>query len=75
MRSGAEAELALAVMRYLAEHPQAMDSVEGIGEWWVTRERVAVEVESLTKVLQQLVDVGLIEKVDSTKGPLYRLNR
>jgi len=70
-----ETELARAVMRYLVEHPQAMDNAQGIAEWWVTREQVPVEVETLAKVLQQLADEGLIEKVDSTNGPLYRLNR
>jgi Fe2+ or Zn2+ uptake regulation protein len=63
------------VMCYLAEHPQAMDNVQGIAEWWVMRQQVRVEVETLVKVLEQLVDEGLIEKVDSANGPLYRLNR
>jgi uncharacterized protein (DUF2267 family) len=62
-------------MRYLDEHPQAMDNVQGIAEWWVTRQQVQVEVESVVKVLQRLVDEGQIEKVDSVNGPLYRLKR
>jgi Fe2+ or Zn2+ uptake regulation protein len=63
------------VMGYLTEHPQAMDTVQGIAEWWVMRQQVRVEVETLTKVLQQLVDEGLVERVDSPNGPLYRLSR
>jgi hypothetical protein len=70
-----DAELARAVMGYLAEHPQAMDSAQGIAEWWVMRQQVGVEVTAVTKVLQQLVDEGQIEKVDSANGPLYRLRR
>jgi hypothetical protein len=61
-------------MRYLDEHPQAMDTVQGIAEWWVASQQVKVEVESLVKVLQRLVDEGLIERVNSANGPLYRLN-
>ena len=60
---------------YLAEHPQAMDTVQGIAEWWVARQQVQVDVEALARVLQRLVDEGLIEKVDSANGPLYRLSR
>jgi Fe2+ or Zn2+ uptake regulation protein len=63
------------VMDYLAEHPQAMDSAQGIAEWWVMRQRVRVEAESVANVLQQLVDEGQVEKVDSVNGPLYRLKR
>lgn len=62
-------------MGYLAEHPQAMDNVQGIAEWWVMRQQVRVDVKTLVRVLQQLVDQGLIEKVDSPNGPLYRLRR
>jgi Fe2+ or Zn2+ uptake regulation protein len=70
-----ETELARVVMRYLAEHPQAMDNAQGIAEWWVMRQQVRVEVETLVKVLQRLVDEGLVEKLESANGPLYRLNR
>jgi Fe2+ or Zn2+ uptake regulation protein len=70
-----DAELARAVMRYLAEHPQAMDSAQGIAEWWVMREQVRVDVETVAKVLQQLVDEDQIEKVDSANGLLYRLKK
>lgn len=62
-------------MGYLAEHPQAMDNVQGIAEWWMMRQQVRVDVKTLVRVLQQLVDQGLIEKVDSPNGPLYRLRR
>jgi hypothetical protein len=28
------------ILAYLAEHPQAMDTIEGIAEWWVRRQEV-----------------------------------
>jgi hypothetical protein len=70
-----EAELGAAVIRYLAEHPRAMDNLQGIAEWWIMRQQVQVEAETLARVVQHLVDGGLIEKVDSANGPLYRLSR
>ena len=70
-----ETELARAVMRYLVEHPQAMDSLEGIAEWWVPRQHVQVDLEALVRTLGRLSDEGRIEKVDSVRGPLYRLKR
>jgi Fe2+ or Zn2+ uptake regulation protein len=70
-----EAELAKLLMGYLEEHPQAMDSVHGIAEWWVAREQVGVNVNTLLRVLQQLTAKGLLEEIQSTEGPLYRLHR
>jgi len=70
-----EAELARAVMRYLGEHPQAMDNVHGIAEWWVMSQPFQVDVDTLAQVLQQLADEGRLERVDAAKGPLYRLSR
>ncbi len=74
-RSRRQAELARAVMRYLDEHPQAMDNVQGIAEWWVMRQQVRVDVDALVGALRQLVDEGVLEEMDSTEGPLYRLHR
>lgn len=60
-------------MNYLAEHPQAMDTLEGIGEWWVMRQRVRADLEALTKVLRDLTDQGLLEKIGSGESARYRL--
>ena len=62
-------------MNYLGAHPQAMDNVRGIAEWWVMPQQVQVDLGILTRVLHQLADEGLLEQVDSATGPLYRLNR
>jgi hypothetical protein len=70
-----EADLARAVMGYLGEHPRAMDTVQGIAEWWVMRQQVRVEVDVVARVLRRLMHEGLLEKVDSANGPLYRLRR
>jgi hypothetical protein len=75
MTSSREEELASVVISYLTEHPQAMDTVKGIAEWWVVSRQVSVEAEILASVLQKLVDQGYLEKVDSSSGPLYRLRR
>jgi hypothetical protein len=70
-----ERQLVRAMMSYLGEHPQAMDTVRGIAEWWFSPQQVQADLETLDKVLQGLVAQGLIEQVDSGNGPLYRLKR
>jgi hypothetical protein len=72
-KSDYEAQLAEAVMNYLAEHPQAMDTLQGIAEWWVMRQKVRADLEALTKVLSDLADQGLLEKIGSGERARYRL--
>ncbi len=58
-----EDDLALRVLNYLAEHPQATDTLEGIAEWWVMREQVRVDVHLLERVLRRLTQQGLLEEI------------
>lgn len=44
-------ELAQEIERYLADHPRAADTAEGILGWWLPRQRCN---ESLTRVQQAL---------------------
>jgi hypothetical protein len=66
-------ELAQAILAYLAEHPQAMDSVEGIAQWWLMRQQIRVGVKTLTRVLRGLADRGLLEEVADGGQRRYRL--
>lgn len=70
-----EAKLTQAIKDYLAEHPMAMDTVEGIAEWWIMRRQVRVDVETLTKVLHQLAEQGLLEEISAGGQVRYRLRR
>jgi hypothetical protein len=61
------------LLSYLREHPNAMDTLKGIAEWWLPRHRVRVEVERIAAALRTLEASGLIERVGSEDRPLYRL--
>jgi len=58
-----EARLIAAILRYLAEHPRAMDTFDGIAEWWVMREQVRAEVAHLERAIQHLTAQGVIQEV------------
>ena len=62
-----------AVLGYLREHPDAMDSLEAVAEWWVMRRVVRVEVEAVQRVLQRLTRAGVLEVVIAGGQPCYRL--
>ena len=68
-----EEELTSAVLQYLAEHPRAMDTLEGIAEWWIARQQIRVEVATLARVLRRLTERGLLEVTGSGDYARYSL--
>jgi hypothetical protein len=62
-----------ALLNYLGDCPQAMDTEEGIAEWWLMRQQAKVAAQTLTKVLKQLVDSGRLEAVGTAEHMRYRL--
>jgi hypothetical protein len=68
-----ERQLTDAVLAYLREHPQAMDSLEGIAEWWIDRAQIRTDVTLLAMVLDQLTQEGRLEELGSGDQRLYRL--
>jgi hypothetical protein len=53
-------EIAAEVERYLASHPGAADTVEGIARWWLVHARAEVLRPNLESALEQLVARGLL---------------
>ncbi len=68
-----EDEVAAAILGYLAEHPRAMDSLAGIAEWWLMRQRIRVNVTMLAQVLRRLTERGVLEELGPPHDPRYRL--
>ena len=68
-----EERLMIAILDYLTEHPNAMDSLEGIAEFWILRNSVRVELNKLEQVLTRLVECGALEQIDSGARILFRI--
>jgi hypothetical protein len=62
------AEIARAIERYLATHPNAADSVEGIRRWWLMRQRYEESAQQVQQALEQLLGQGVITKRVLTDG-------
>lgn len=69
-----ESELEQAIRLYLAEHPAAMDTTEGIAEWWLMRQRIRVDLETLERVLSRLTGEGVLEQIGEGNSARYRLH-
>ena len=68
-------DLAMSILAYLAEYPNARDTWEGIIEWWLMERRMNYWEEEVTKALSELVQQDLI--VAARGGDLrihYRIN-
>lgn len=66
-------ELRTAVLAYVAEHPDAMDTLDGIAEWWIARRQIRVDVDRLALVLESMIRGGLLVAVDLAGQRMYRL--
>ena len=62
------------IEQYLAAHPQAIDSLEGIATWWVLRQRICTEVGLVRAALGQLMAAGVVaaEQLGNNHEPMYR---
>lgn len=50
------------IKRYLAEHPNAADSLKGISKWWLAQQNLNYPPEKVQAALDYLVDVGVMRK-------------
>ena len=74
--TGDEDEIRHAVLAYLHAHPQAADTLHGIANWWLPRQRYDDSCVRIEQVLAGLVAEGLLHHDQLPGGEvLYALNR
>ena len=52
--------LARGIERYLEQHPNAADSLEGIQRWWLARQRYAENALKVERALERLIAKGIV---------------
>lgn len=70
-----DGDLRALVLGYLEDHPTAMDTLDGIAEWWVLRQHIDIEVRRVSRVLDALVTEGLLEECSQGGIRFYRRAR
>ena len=60
--------LADEILRYLLEHPEAQDTIDGIADWWLTERRVRQGIAEVEAALRHLVKRGLVNVVVREDG-------
>lgn len=59
------------VLGYLAEHPNACDTVEGIAEWWLLHHSIQTRTRQVRSALANLVESGLVDERSTDSHPTY----
>ena len=58
------------ILLYLARHPHAQDTLEGI-RWWVLEECIRKWESMIGPVVEQMVQIGLLETRASRDGRVF----
>lgn len=56
------------ILRYLDEHPQACDTLEGVARWWVMSQQLTDSVKAVRQALAQLEAEGAITEQQAADG-------
>ena len=67
-----DVQLRALVLGYLDDHPTAMDTLDGIAEWWVLRQQIEIEVRRVSRVLSVMVQDGVLEEHEQRGIRFYR---
>lgn len=64
------------ILSYLADHPDAEDTTEGIAEWWVLERCIQRRTTEVREALEELTRKGLIlRKPGGYSGERYAIDR
>lgn len=63
------------ILQYLIEHPEAMDTTEGVRKWWLSRDGVEPETKEVREALDSLVSKNWLIARETTPSPkIYGMN-
>jgi hypothetical protein len=68
--------IAQEILAYLAEHPLAQDTLEGIMHWWLLEQQIKHSTLEVQAALGELAAQGwVVERKGKDGGVHYRINR
>lgn len=68
-------QIAHEIMQYLQRHPNAADSLNGIAQWWLARQRYQNALDKVNLALDLLIKQNYIKRTDNRHGQtIYKFN-
>jgi hypothetical protein len=64
--------IASLILRYLARHPDAADSIEGVQKWWLASQGYNFPKPQVEQALDRLIGEGRITRRDAASQAIYR---
>ena len=59
------------ILRYLAQHPGAKDTAEGIAEWWMPARKTRPALTEVRDAMEDLVSRGLVIAEQGADGRVF----
>jgi hypothetical protein len=71
-----KSDIARKILTYLANHPDAQDTIDGIVQWWLPEQEIKYELGILKEIISELVREKILLVHKSTNSRVhYRINR
>lgn len=69
-------EVAAVILRYITSHPDACDTLQGVSDWWLARQRYEDTRTKVAAALEFLLEHGQVEALQGVDGRVvYRAIR
>ena len=59
------------ILAYLEQHPDAVDTIEGITSFWMQRQNAEIAIAKVSHTLKKLAKKGRIKVFQSLDGTIY----
>ena len=64
------------ILAYLADNPDAEDTIEGIAQWWLLEQKIRQQIPMVEKALAELVKKGFVLAQGGSNGRTrYRIDQ
>ena len=64
------------VINYLLDKPDAMDTIQGIAEWWILKEQVKLTIKKVNNAIDYLLEKEYLKTVDyDGQDTYFQLNK
>lgn len=63
------------IIEYLRAHPSAADTMDGIIQWWLIRQRYETARDIIQKALDDLVEQGILDYIETGNDKKIFLSR
>ena len=69
-------QIAHEILAYLADHPDAEDTLDGIVQWWLLERKIKYQKNKVINALDELISDGyILKQATVAAGHVYVLNK